>query len=114
MSKAATVEGVLKASLRRIKHRWVKNMWKGKRPEGAAADGRGQNAYCLVGSVTGGKTMAENPLQTEALVLIQRAIEEKAGYKTTIPTWNDRPATSQQDVISVVEAALLEAKRKGI
>lgn len=114
MSKASSVEGVLKASLRRIRHRWVKNMFVGKRPASAAQDGRGQNAYCLVGSVTGGKTRAENPLQTEALILIQRAIEEKAGFKTTIPQWNDRSSTSQQDVISVVEAALAEAKRKGI
>jgi len=112
MSKANSVEGVLKASLRRIRHRWVKNMWKGKRPDNS--DGRGQNAYCLVGSVTGGKNRAENPLQTEALVLIQRAIEQKQGGAIAIPSWNDQPSRTQQDVISVVEAALAEAKRKGI
>lgn len=112
MSKAKTVEGVLKASLRRVRFRWVKNMWKGKRPD--SSDGRGQNAYCLVGSVTGGKTRAENDLQTEALRLIQQEIESRVGYKTAIPTWNDRSDVGQQDVVSVVESALQRAKRMGI
>lgn len=112
MSKAKSVEGVLKASLRRVRHRWVKNMWKGKRPD--ASDGRGQNAYCLVGSVTGGKTTAENQLQTEALRLIQQEIQKRAGASVSIPQWNDRPITSQQEVISVVEHALQEAKKRGI
>ena len=113
MSKAKTVEGVLKASLRRVRHRWVKNMFKGKRPD--ASDGRGQNAYCLVGSVTGGKTKAENDLQAEALRLIEQAIQKKAGYQTSnIPSWNDRHATTQQDVVEVVETALRDAKARGI
>lgn len=112
MSKAKSVEGVLKASLRRVRHRWVKNMWKGKRSD--ASDGRGQNAYCLVGSVTGGKERAENQLQSEALRLIQQEIQRRAGIPLSIPQWNDRTSTTQQDVVSVVENALAEAKRKGI
>lgn len=115
MSKAKSVEGVLKASLRRVRHRWVKNMFVGKRPEAAKADGRGQNAYCLVGSVTGGETKAKNDLQSEALRLIHQAIEKRAGYRpSSIPSWNDRSEIRQQDVISVVELALQEAKKRGI
>jgi hypothetical protein len=112
MSKANSVEGVLKASLRRVRYRWVKNMFKGKRPD--ASDGRGQNAYCLVGSVTGGETTAKTPFQSEALLLIQKEIERRQGGRITIPAWNDQPARTQQDVISVVEKALEEAKKKGI
>ncbi len=112
MSKAKSVEGVLKASLRRVRYRWVKNMFKGQRPDNS--DGRGQNAYCLVGSVTGGKTRPENELQTEALILIQKEIQRRIGINMTIPQWNDRSTTSQQEVVSVVEAAVAEAKRKGI
>lgn len=112
MSKASTVEGVLKASLRRVRYRWVKNMWKGKRAD--ASDGRGQNAYCLVGSVTGGKQQPENLLQSEALRLINQEINRREGRNFSIPTWNDQPRVTQADVVSVVESALKEAKRKGI
>lgn len=112
MSRATSVEGVLKASLRRVKYRWVKNMFKGKRAD--ASDGRGQNAYCLVGSVTGGKTTAQTPYQSEALLLIQKEIQRRQGGTITIPTWNDQPSRTQQDVVSVVEKALEEAKKKGI
>ncbi len=112
MSKAKSVEGVLKASLRRVRHRWVKNMFKRQRQD--TSDGRGQNAYCLVGSVTGGKVHPENELQTEAINLIKQVIDERDGKQVSVPSWNDSPHVTQSDVIAVVEAALQKAKMRSI
>lgn len=110
MSKATSVEGVLKASLRRIRHRWTKGHWKAERATVERMDGRGTNSYCLVGSVTGGKTAPDNELQAKALRLIEDEIQRRTGRRTAIPSFNDSPSTKQEDVIAVVEAALARAK----
>lgn len=114
MSKAKTVEGVLKASLRRIRHRWTKGSWKKERPLEAQFDGRGTNSYCLVGSVTGGKTDPDNEIQARALRLIEEEIQRRTGRRQSIPGFNDAQSTRQEDVIAVVEGALQRAKTAGV
>lgn len=114
MSKAKTVEGVLKASLRRVRHRWTKGQWKKERATVERFDGRGTNAYCLVGSVTGGKTSPDNELQAKALRLIEDEIAKRTGRRTAIPTFNDDNRTTHEDVVSVVEGALANAKTLGV
>ncbi len=115
MSKSNKVTGVLLASKRRIARRWAKGAWKKERDARDARDGFGKNSYCLEGSCTGGSKIPSTPAQSKAMEYILKAIKERTGSRyTSIPSYNDSPLTTQDDVNAVVARAYEMAKADGL
>ena len=113
MSSASTVEGVLKACVRRVSRRWTKGAWKAIRPDDVKNDGFGQKMYCLEGGCTGGDRTPKNDLQRQAIRLLEEAVYERTGRRS-VPGFNDSANTTHADVIDVAKSALAKAKARGL
>jgi hypothetical protein len=111
MSSAKDVNGVLKASLKRISLRWAKGAWKKERPVEIKNDGLGKNSYCLEGSCTGGDRRPKNRVQAQAIEYLRQAVVEYTnGRYNSVPSFNDAEETKHEDVVNVVLIAQQKAK----
>lgn len=109
MSKANNPIKVLRTALKRVQKGWTKNNW-------YFHDGHGNSYVCLEGAVYGycernkhGVTMA----QDAAIRVLEDIIEERYGIKS-IPEFNDRGTTTQDEVIEVIKLGIIRLETDAI
>lgn len=116
MSRANSVEKVLRTAIKRLEKRWGKKKWSQKGDDG-------QYYVCLEGAVTGG---CRNPLtqqQSQALTLIRGVIAERYPEElidawgnsctASIPNWQDVPERTLEEVLEVTKLALIRSETGG-
>lgn len=105
MSKANSPIKVLRTALKRVQKAWRQGAWSEKGDDG--------NYYvCLEGALYGYCNAAKTQAQKDAAKVCENIIFEKYGIQG-IPSWNDRPNTTQEMVEEVVKLGIIRLETGG-
>ncbi len=109
MSNAKTPVKVLKVGLNRLHKGWTKMKWSQKNKQ------TGVTMVCIEGAIFGYKSDTTNPACTMAKDLVLQVIKEQhPGKYMSIPSFNDAPETTMEDVEKVMKTAIIRAETGGL
>lgn len=111
MSNANKPEKVLRVALKRLQKGWVKVGWSSRNKK------TGVTAVCIEGAIYGFTNgNAKNPVCLMARDIVLQVIQDKypENFFTSIPQFNDDPATTYPMVEEVVKLALIRAETGGL
>lgn len=109
MSKAGTPIKVLRTALKRVEKGWTKDHWSYKADDG--------NYYvCLEGALFGYCDSNKHGLtdaQKDARDVVLKIINERYGYYSDIPAFNDARERTKEEVLEVVKLAIIRLETTG-
>ncbi len=109
MSNAKTPVKVLKVGLNRLHKGWAKKKWSNRNKQ------TGVTEVCIEGALFGYKDATKNPACLMARDLVLQVIKEQhLGKYRSIPSFNDAPETTMEDVEKVMKTAIIRAETGGL